>query len=91
MKRLALLAGVFLIVVVFPADLALSEAQKPIHDPEGCVTCTRDHDTNAGKCGTDAGWGEPSNWICTGGYYCWNTADGQKVCDPYCGTRCYSI
>jgi hypothetical protein len=92
MKRLLRLLLLVVLVVGLPADLAFSEAQKPIYDPDNpCVQCTRNSETGEGECGDAAEWGEPSNWICTGGRYCWNTADGGRECQPYCGTRCYSI
>lgn len=91
MKAVVRVVALFLFVVLLPADLAFSEAQKPIRDPEGCLNCTLNHITRAAQCGDAAEWGDPSNWLCTGGVFCWNTADGHRVCQPDCGSRCYSI
>ncbi|HYI07815.1 MAG TPA: hypothetical protein VEK57_01985 [Thermoanaerobaculia bacterium] len=83
---------IILVVIVLPADLAFSEAQKPIRDPQGCVECTADTVTGGANCGEISGWGE-SSWVaCQGGclYQC-IPGGGACQCVPRCGNRCYSI
>lgn len=60
-------------------------------DHGGCRECQVEPGTAVAGCSEYASdWGEPS-WVCTGGTYCYRTANGS-VCEPCCGElRCSSI
>jgi hypothetical protein len=91
MKRLLRLVFVVLVVVLLPADVAFSEAQKPIRDPDStCVECNQAPGYVI-TCGYETDWGEPGWSMCVGGCKWQCMPGGGCECVPQCGIRCYSI
>lgn len=86
MRLVVRLVTVVLVILLIPAQLG---AVGPLTQVKECENCSDDGYGGA-ACGPAAQWGEPSNWICKGGVICYPGGDGNQMCFPDCGRRCYS-
>lgn len=93
-----LLFAIAVMFAVLPAVDVVAQSGPPVENPDpgdgggggalGCYDCSYGSDGMYASCSLDDGGGR---WVdCEGGQICWRSADGEEVCQPYCGeNRCY--